>query len=371
MKLYRKEYYIVFFLTSVLFIGLVSNFTSYFNNNLTPSVAIFADSIVFFKAFVAYFAVRLLSNVYNSENVLLSLSKYSERIFLLLLLFIIADFIFKIYPREYRFGLRSIELFFQHTSRYAFTFSFIFLVLLPSHFNKKKGFLLFVLLAGMLSLRVKYLGFVVVTILIIFYGKKLFKISKFYFLAFTVSLGLILAWFFWDWLAMYFTFTKLDNTAWSRAVILYYSFIIGNDYFPIGTGFGTYASYYSGLYYSWVYDLYGISNVYGIKRTHWKFVSDQYWPMVLGQFGYFGLMGMLLVIYNYFSLFMGHIKFTTNRTKYFRFISIVLGLMLLLIDSTTDAIFTQQRAVVMFIYFALIINTTMNKNENTTDKQIS
>jgi len=88
-----------------------------------------------------------------------------------------------------------------------------------------------------------------------------------------------------------------------------------------------------------------------IKREYWKFVADQYWPMILGQFGYLGLLSMALVIYHYLTFFITNIKANINNAKYYYFLSAILGLLLLLIDSTSDAIFSQQRGVVMFIKF--------------------
>ncbi len=362
IKLFRNEYYIVLLLGVIMIIGLLSNFFAYRNGYKTEGVAIIGDFIVFYKAFMAYIAIRLLSYSFDANRVLKKVSKYTKLIFYLLVIFIIIDFIFKIYPHQPRYGIYSIELFFKHPSRYAFSFAFIFLVLLPEHYKNNKSLLYAVLFFGLLSLRVKYFGFVVLAIFFMFYGKRLFTIPKIYFLSTISSIGLIIVWLFWNQLDMYFSFDSIED-AWSRAVILYYSFIIGNDFFPLGSGFGTYSSYFSGLYYSWVYDLYGINNVYGISKTYWSFIADQYWPMVLGQFGYLGLLSMAFVIYHYLTLFIKNIKANINNTKYYYFLSAILGLMLLLINSTADAIFTQQRAVVMFVYFALVINTTTKKYE--------
>ncbi len=110
--------------------------------------------------------------------------------------------------------------------------------------------------------------------------------------------------------------------------------------------------------------------MYGISRRHWKFVADQYWPMVLGQFGYLGLLSMFLIIYNFLTLFLTQIKASKNSIKYYYFLSAILGLLLLIIDSTSDAIFTQNRAVVMFIYFALVMNTTNQNNKIVTPENV-
>ncbi|PNQ74779.1 hypothetical protein C1T31_01165 [Hanstruepera neustonica] len=302
----------------------------------------------------------------SSSTVLDKITSYAQKAFYILVFIIVLDIAFEIYPRENRFSIQSIELFFKHTSRYAFAFSFIFLLLLSKYQKQRLGLLFFVLFIGALSLRVKYFGFVFFVIILLFQGKKLIKTPKPVFLWSIALLLTVLAFLFREKIKLYFSFENIDE-AWSRAVILYYSFIIGFDYFPLGTGFGTFSSYYSGAYYSWVYDLYGISNVYGIKRSYWNFVADQYWPMVLGQFGYFGLISMFFIVYNYLMLFLNNVKSNIANTSYFTHLSLILGLLLLLIDSTSDSIFSQQRAVVMFAYFALVMNT-VNSRESITNK---
>ncbi|MDG5491106.1 hypothetical protein [Psychroserpens sp. SPM9] len=367
LKFFRKEYYVILCLLVILLVGLVSNISANHNGNITEGKAIFADFIIFFKAFLAYFGIRIVSHKFNATVVLNKISKYSEYAFYILIFIAIIDIIFYIYPRSERYGINTIVLFFNHSSRYGFAFAFIFLALLPKYYKTKKELLFAVLLMGVFCLRVKYFGFLAISIFFMFYSKYLFRIPKLYFTSTLGVLALLLIWMFQDQIQFYFSFENLDE-AWSRAVVLYYSFIIGNDFFPLGTGFGTYSSYYSGYYYSWVYDLYGINNVYGISRIYPNFIADQYWPMVLGQFGYIGLFSMIMIVYNYFIFFLDKIKANRNSETYYYLLAAILGLLMLLIDSTSDSIFTQQRGVVIFIFFALIVNTIDTKHESTSNK---
>ncbi len=362
IKLYKSEIYISILLLFIAIIGISSNYHSYKLGHITNKVAIIGDFINFFKAFVAYFGIRVLSNNMDSERVLNTLSKYSKIAFYILIIFLVVDIIFKIYPQYTRYGIKSFQLFFTHTSRYSFAFAFIFLVLFLKYYNSKKGFLLIVLSFGLLSLRVKFFAFYFIAIIILFFGKKLMKIPRKILLIVLGIFMLLIAFIFKDQLVMYFSFEAIES-GWSRGIILYYSFAIGNDFFPLGTGFGTYSSYFSGKYYSWVYESYSIDNVYGISKIYWGFIADQFWPMVLGQFGYFGLTAFIIIIYKYIMLFVINLKQSIDlKQKQFMYVSL-LGMLLLLIDSSSDAIFTQNRAVVMFILFALLINSYKSHNE--------
>ncbi len=362
IKLFKREIYIIISLFFIAIIGLISNYHSYKMEYITPYTAIIGDFINFFKAFVAYFAIRLLKNNFSSSNVINSLTKYAQIAFYIILFVLLIDIIFNIFPQYSRFGFHSYELFFTHTSRFSFAISFIFIMLFSKYYNTHKWKLVFVLAIGLLSLRVKFLSFFLLSMIFLFFGKKLLNIPRKTILIVLGLFTIILAFIFKDHLQMYFSFDGVD-AGWSRGVILYYSFIIGNDFFPFGTGFGTYASYFSGKYYSWVYHLYGIDNVYGISKNYWGFIADQFWPMVLGQFGYLGLIAFVNVVYNYLMIFIINIKKSYNLIQKQYMYASVLGLLLLLIDSTSDAIFTQNRAVVIFVLFGLFVNSYKESNE--------
>ncbi len=75
---------------------------------------------------------------------------------------------------------------------------------------------------------------------------------------------------------------------------------IAADNFPLGVGFGRYASYPSRLHYSPIYDEYELSSVYGLSRTYPHFINDTAWPSVLGETGYAGfaayVIGLALLV---------------------------------------------------------------------------
>lgn len=76
---------------------------------------------------------------------------------------------------------------------------------------------------------------------------------------------------------------------------------IANDFFPFGSGSGTYASLPSrDLYYSPLYDIYGLSTMHGAARHFSGYLMDTFWPKILGEGGWFGLatyLGMLVFIF--------------------------------------------------------------------------
>jgi len=358
IKLLPLEYLILFLLFFILIAGLASNF---FTFQKIAIKAIFLDTLSFYKAFIVYFGVRIYFKNIGISDVLPGLKKIAKLGFIILLIVFVVDYFIWIFPRSQRFGLFSFELFFNHSSRLSFAFSFIFIVLYPYYIKKWKAILIFILLAGLITLRVKYIGFMLVSFIFIFNKRLIFGIKKSFIYAFLLLVPIVLFFVFKDWIMYYFLEGKI-TTGWSRGILLRYSFIISYDFFPLGTGFGSYASFFSGQDYSWVYDYYDLNYVWGISKENHHFLADQYWPMVLGQFGVFGFFAMLGVMVSFINILISKIKSTADKFKKDTIIAGLLGLILLLIDSTSDAIFSQNRGVVIFIFIALIINEYYKTN---------
>jgi hypothetical protein len=58
--------------------------------------------------------------------------------------------------------------------------------------------------------------------------------------------------------------------------------------FPFGTGFGTYGSYASVLYYSPLYDKLGLSSEYGFSRESPLYLTDTSWAGFIAELGFIG-----------------------------------------------------------------------------------
>jgi hypothetical protein len=75
---------------------------------------------------------------------------------------------------------------------------------------------------------------------------------------------------------------------------------IASDDFPLGVGFGRFASYLSRIHYSPVYYQYKLSRVFGLSPTYPHFIDDTTWPSVIGETGYGGLacyvIGLVLLL---------------------------------------------------------------------------
>lgn len=93
------------------------------------------------------------------------------------------------------------------------------------------------------------------------------------------------------------TYVKVeDHFQEARNALYITSFKIAEDCFPLGVGLGRYGSWMSRVYYSPVYDKYGLSKVHGLSRAVRSFINDTFWPMILGETGILGLFFYLWII---------------------------------------------------------------------------
>lgn len=83
--------------------------------------------------------------------------------------------------------------------------------------------------------------------------------------------------------------TNEENNNIARIALYHTSFRIAEDYFPLGTGQGTYGSIPVNIVGSDVYAHYDIDEVYGISDKHdVDFKMDTHWSSVLGESGVLG-----------------------------------------------------------------------------------
>lgn len=133
------------------------------------------------------------------------------------------------------------------------------------------------------------------------------------------------------------------------------------DFFPLGSGLGTFASHLSARHYSNLYDLYGIADVAGMTREKYNFIGDVFWPNIYGQFGIFGLLVYVKVMTGIF--FRQYRSKLTNGAR----IAMVAVWIYSLIASTAEAYFTSGTGVQMALLLTIFIGYGSRRPEAVTD----
>lgn len=326
---------------------------SFFIKSNVPA-GILTDFVIQIKPYLAFFCVYAIMPVFTrNQKVIL---KFCCLLFWIILLI-----------------LGVIELFspgiindiMGHVAYYAaavVSVSLLYLYATDFKISDKIMFLL-ILSAGIISGRSKFYGFFVFATVFIIYFSNL-KHLKLNFK--TVFIGLcMLAVIFvvaYEKLELYFIQNitaddeQIDLIA--RFVLYATSIDLFVDYFPFGTGFGSFATYASGLYYSDLYADYGIDKVWGMNSASFPFIADTYYPS-LAQFGIIGVIlyitFWLYIVVKAYSFF----KVDRNRmVQYFLIVLLITGFFG--IEGTSDSTFTAHRG--FFILMVLGLSMSQMKS---------
>ena len=81
----------------------------------------------------------------------------------------------------------------------------------------------------------------------------------------------------------------------ARSALYYTSMLIARDHFPLGSGLASFGGFASMLFYSNTYYDYGLSFLNGVSKASPAYVTDTFWPMVLGEGGIMCLGGYILI----------------------------------------------------------------------------
>ena len=196
---------------------------------------------------------------------------------------------------EARFGIRaSFTFVFDHPTYLVFCAAGLAAFLMRDR-ERNMPFIIMGIFVASLSLRSKGFAFAGICVLLLLTFGKRNRLALWHVVLSVFAVALI-------GMDQYMNYCQSTGSA--RAELARQSLAVANDYFPLGTGFATYGSavtsqleYYSPLSYS-----YGLSTVWGLAPGATSFLSDTFWPTVLAQFGYFGLIAFMVLLILLFAM---------------------------------------------------------------------
>lgn len=345
INIYKNDKKIILFLGLIIFIGLIQNFRLNFQS---PKYYL-SDLLLFLKFFLGYFLSRLTLDKKFFDKYNKKIKNHVKLVTIILFLFTIANYIFKLYPAQVRYGLISNQLFYSHPTYLAAVCIFLFALYVISN-DKKFDIINIILIFLVIStLRVKAIasamGVIIIYSIIQKTNKKI-NLNKF------AILAILLVIVGYSQFQYYFL-----SDGFARKELLFTSFKIAGDYFPLGTGFATYATYFSGVSYSPVYYKYGLSTIWGLGVGE-NFFSDSFWPAILGQFGYLGLLSYLLIILCLYRQIQSEYNSENNKI----YIAKIVCLLYLLISSTSESAFFNTIAIPLSLIIGIMFNEEEIKN---------
>lgn len=212
-----------------------------------------------------------------------------------------------------------------------------------------------IVLFGLLCGKFKYIGECVAFVGVVFFLKKkvLIGSGKSLLLALLlIAAGLYFAWSRFD---SYFI-EGMDNDQLARPMMYKTAPKVFMDYFPFGSGLGTFGTSASAkTYYSPLYYKYDLSEIWGMSPSdHGAFNADSFYPC-LAQFGFFGLF--------FFIVFWKRRLLAINNIYDMRYYKIaIMAFLCLAIENIGDTSYLSGRGMVYFMLIAMCLSNHESDN---------
>lgn len=254
--------------------------------------------------------------------------------------------------------LPSCTFVFSNPTFFISSYVMVAAVLMAESINKNRVFLLMNCLLLFMGQRTKVYIFIAFVVMFVLLGEKL--VARILTLVFgtgaeKLKIGrLLLAAAFFGVVFYVLGKPRIDRflslgLTTARMALYVVGIRILKDFFPLGSGFGTFASHLSGKYYSNLYEQYGSANVWGMRKDQYMFISDVYWPYIYGQFGIFGLLIYVKLVFTAF-IRQFHSGISDNSR-----IAVAAVWIYALIATTSEAYFTNGTGVQMALFLGVLI----------------
>lgn len=324
------------FLAALVFIGLLGNFQSRIQLDAKP---ILIDVFACIKFVLLYLSgIVVMRGKRRLYEVVIIEIKF---LLLMMVPFAALNQFMDLGMRfDFRNGLHSFQFIFIHPGTYAEILAgFVLLLMVES--EKNRGWIVLSLVLIVLSLRSTAIAFVACVVILCLNGtNKSARLGQ---------LGLIiLAAIYLGWNQIQYYYLVTDGSA--RAMLTSVSLDLAGRYAPIGSGFATFASNITAQpgYYSLLYYQYGLNVVNGLVPGDISFLSDTFWPIIIGQFGWLGLISFLSCIA---VLFFGRLRFNSKRAVSGKLV--ILFFAYLLLASLGSTAFFHPASALFTISFAI------------------
>lgn len=279
-KLTKEQLLIGIPLSVFVLAGLVGNLIFQYQPWKSVIIDLYTNLKFFFSIGTGYYVFRLI----DENNVKTSVSTCGKCIIAGIFVVFVIDRIFDLYPGGIRYGMRSAVLFYSAPTYLAGALAFLVVLLTVFYEKKNIPYIVIALIMMAFTMRSKAIAsaaaYVAVFLFFAVWKRKL-KLRH------IAVLGMACVIIAWPQISYYFI--ELGGRS-TRSVILLKSFTIMKDYFPIGTGFGTYASAEAAKVFSPVYEIYNFEYLLRFEQNRqWlHFLNDSFWPIIFGQTGVIG-----------------------------------------------------------------------------------
>lgn len=285
-KFYKKDFTYLITLLAIIAIGLIGNIAFSYQKSVS---AIIRDIVGFIKFPIVFLALyRMNLGKYLSHKMEALIPAIKIIVWVIFAFGLLSVFVDIGMSQEEVRGLIHPYMFLYTHPTYLTTGLICILCILNTTGAATIKEDIVILGSVALAMRTKGLAFIAVYIFLKYGSRWLRKFKIFYWFA-IIGIVLIVA---SSKLQMYASFSNSPRESlYVGAITLF------KDYFPIGSGFASFASHISGKYFSGVYNVIHIAGLYGADGQISPDVGDAGIPYYLGQFGFIGMIFIGILIY--------------------------------------------------------------------------
>lgn len=283
---------IIILLFIMITIGIMGNITFGFQTN---KIAILKDIIAFIKfPIIAVACIIRKNNTYTIDDLSLKDAFNISKIYVIVVSFFGVVSLFKNIGMswDYRAGILSYKFLYTHPTflAYALVITSVVLVAYPKQGIDKNILIILNLFSLFMTMRNKAFTYIVFFIVVVYLIPhiRFNKIKIRYFLL-PLALAIVIS---KDKIINYLNFS------WSPREALYTcGYQLMKQCFPIGSGFGSFASSVSGEYYSNAYYTFGLNLKPGMSPSDFIDLGDAGIPYYYACFGLLGVLVFVLILY--------------------------------------------------------------------------
>ena len=208
-----------------------------------------------------------------------------------------------------------------------------------------------IMLLGLVSGKSKFFGECVVFIALVFFVKQKIKFTSAAFMLKLAALSAVVLFFTWTkFNAYYVEGMKEDAQELARPLTYKTGMQIMWDYFPFGSGFGSFGCAAAAKEYSPLYYKYKLDRVWGLEPENPMFLADAFYPIYPAQFGIVGVFFFLI-------FWKRRISETNKLTNIVYYRMALMCILALALESTADSSYLSGKGMGYFMILALCLNS--------------
>lgn len=322
-----------------LILFLVYSFVCFLGNIIykyQPLNIVLVDFFTNFKFFGAIITSLVLFRNLNYDLDKRKVLKITRVCSVILFVLLLIDIPLQIFHSDgYRYGFRAEQLIYVLPTYLAGAEAFILGLLLMFFDKKNYKYMIMALVVLASTLRSKAMAGALIFLVILYVVEIRKKRFKTWHIVAIALIGLSVA-----WSQIQFYYVELSGAS-ARSLLTLTSVKIAKDYFPIGTGFGTFASHSAAVIYSPVYFKYGLNNFWELSNANPRgYFDDTFWPIIIGQSG---VIGSIVYVWLLAKIFITNIMVRNLNKHMYATVLFIFGY--LIISSTSEPSFNNAIAI--------------------------